>query len=243
MKPYETLNKEDKNRSIVFPDQDEELAEFMGILTGDGFINQYPERQAYLIEIAGNKLKDFNYLREFVSNLVKNLFNLTPKFYSRKDQNTIYLYIRSKGIFYFLKENGFPPGKKREIAAPKWIIKNPSFFGRFVCGVFDTDGYLCLKNKEGKKYPVLGLSSNSKTLLKQIQKFLKEYEITSYLDTRTVDSPRYKRILSYSKLQISGKRNITQFFDKIGSNNSRNITKYEEMNKLYGLGGNRTHNT
>ena len=52
----------DKRRGVTLPVKNRDLAEFMGILTGDGFINVYPARQEYVIEVSGNKLKDFEAL-------------------------------------------------------------------------------------------------------------------------------------------------------------------------------------
>ncbi len=230
----EKLNTADRIRNIVLPDRSVNLAEFMGILTGDGFMNYYEKRKAYLIEISGNKLKDRHYLEEFVSHIVAYLFNMKPAFYSIKNQNTICLIIRSKRILNFLKEQGFPLGRKREITPPSWIIENNLFFKKFIRGFFDTDGYLCLKNKEGKKYPVIGLSSKSEPLLIKIQQFLRELNIGSYLGNyKSNNNLRYKKEWVVYKLQISGRKNVHLFFDKIGSCNLRNQIKYKEM----GVGG------
>ncbi len=227
MKNYEILNKSDRKRRIKIPERHSELAELLGILTGDGFMNYYPKRQAYIIGIAGNKLKDLEYLENFTSKLIKNLFNLSPRLYLHKSQNTASLVFRSKSIFYFLEECGFPTGRKGEISIPKWILENPDFFKKFIRGVFDTDGHLCLKNKEGKKYPVIGITSKSKSLLFPIKEFLNSYGITSYLGSHRADTSNKKFIVN--RVQISGQKNIGLFFDQVGSNNPRNLMKYMEM--------------
>lgn len=234
---FKLLNQSDKRRKITFPEKNEELAEFMGILSGDGFINEYKTRQAYIIEITGNKLKDKDYLENFVVKMTKNLFNFIPKIYEKKNENTIRLVICSKGIFYFLKENYFPVGRKGEIVPPKWIINNSLLLKKFIRGFFDTDGYLCLKNKERKKYPVIGIVSKSKSLLTIMQDFLKSLGISSYLGSHSSNNnPRYEKSWIVYKLQISGNKNIKTFFKEIGSNNPRNLNKYNE----YGDRGNRT---
>ncbi len=222
---------------IVFPSRNEEFAELLGILTGDGYVGQYklPKRIISVIEIVGNKLKDFDYIRDFTSGIIKNLFNITPKLYTRENQNTVRLIINSKEIVNFLKEEGFPLGKKGSIVPPKWIIENSLFFLAYIRGIFDTDGCLANKNKEGKKYPVIGISSISKPLLNSIKEFLIKLNIFSYLGTRVVNSERYKKQLIEYKLQISGKKNIFLFFDKIGSSNKRNILKYREWMGVEGF--------
>lgn len=214
---------------IILPKRNEFLAEFFGILTGDGYINQYryPDRRVSVIEITGNKEKDFDYMKEYVCFLTKNLFNLTPNFYVRESQNTIRVIIYSKEIFDFIKKENFPLGNKGEIKIPKWIIEEKLFFKRFVKGFFDTDGCLCLKNKEGKKYPSIGLSSKSQSLLIRIKSFLARIKIPSYLGKRIKKDLK----LDY-KLEINGSKNVLLFFKEIGSNNIRNLTKYWEFLRM-----------
>ena len=119
---------------MTFPATNQELAEFFGILTGDGYIGEYQERQALIIGITGNKIKDSDYLNNIVSSMVKNLFNLEPKIYHIKNQNTLQLTICSKGIFHFLRENGFRSGRKGEIVPPLWITSNKNYMAYFVRG-------------------------------------------------------------------------------------------------------------
>lgn len=202
-------------------------------------ISQYqlPNRLISPIEITGNKLKDFEYIKDFTSGIIRNLFNIIPRFYIREGQNTVRLIINSKEIVSFLNEQGFPLGKKGNIIPPNWITNKSKFFLKYIRGIFDTDGYLVLKNKEGKKYPVIGISSISKPLLNSIKEFLNKLDISSYLGTRVINNKRYKKQLIEYKLQISGKRNIYLFFKKIGTNNPRNKIKYKEFNKIMGRVG------
>ena len=218
-----------ENKLSFSPYFSEDLAEFFGILTGDGYINQYnyPKRKVSVIEITGNKEKDFDYIQNYVYTLIKKLFDLTPNIYLRNDQNSIRAIIYSKEIFEFIKERGFPLGDKGEIKVPEDIMKKDILFRRFIKGFFDTDGCLCLKNKEGKKYPSIGLTSKSKSLLLLMQEFLKSKSITSYLGRRIKNNSK----VDY-KLDINGKENTILFFKEIGSSNLRNIAKYKELQEM-----------
>lgn len=226
-----------ERNKISFPEKCIGLAEFLGVLVGDGFMNYYQKRQAYLIEISGNKIKDLDYHLQHLHSLIRELFNFTPKIYYAKNQNTLRTIIRNKDIFYFLNDAGFKPGRKEELNLPQWVLENQEFINSFIRGVFDTDGYLCLKNKENKKYPVIGITSKSKHLLEEIKKAIEAHKISSYLGKETEVSPRYTKVLIKYKLQISGKKNVLLFFKKINSNNPRNIVKFNEMD---GSEGNRT---
>ena len=47
------LSRKDKKRNVILPKiHTKELAEFIGILTGDGYMNYYPSQHKYLLEIA-----------------------------------------------------------------------------------------------------------------------------------------------------------------------------------------------
>jgi intein/homing endonuclease len=225
------LNYSDKNRGLIFPEEGIKLAEFFGIMAGDGFLGHYPNRNTYSLGIFGNKIKDKDFIENFVAGLIQDLFNLTPKLRERKENNTLELLLNSKGMVFFLHSKGFPLGKKGGIEIPRWIKEDLSFFSSFIRGFFDTDGYLCFKNKEGKKYPVLGLSSISRNLLFDIKIFLESKGISSYLGKRIP-----KKGKEQFKLQISGKRNIHLFFKEVGSSNKRNSKKYLRMDNMGRLG-------
>jgi|SRR3989339_161261 len=220
------------NENIILPDKNEKLAELFGILTGDGYINYYPKRQAYVVEVCGNSIKDGNYLKGHFSKLTLQLFNFNLKFYYHKSQNVIRARILSKDIFNHINSLGFPAGFKGEIITPEWILEDEKLFKQYIKGLFDTDGHLCLKNKEGKKYPVIGITSKSKSLLEPIRNFLLSKGISSYLGTHNSKTKNKDSFSIVNRIQISGKKNIKLFFDLIGSNNNRNLNKYEELLKL-----------
>ena len=122
-----SLSLNDIKRGLKLPNyKSNELAEFFGALTGDGYIN-LNRKYNYIIEIAGNKELDENYLKNYLTELIKNLFNLTPIHLDRKDQNTAYLRIRSKGLFLYLLKNEFKKGRKGCIGIPVWIKNNDKF--------------------------------------------------------------------------------------------------------------------
>lgn len=125
MKITKVTSRYDLKRSIIFPKRNEDLAEFIEILTGDGYIGQYhlSDRIISSIEISANLSKDLDYIKNFVAPLVKRLFNLDPNIYSRNSQNTLRLIIYSKDIVKFINELGFPLGNKGFYFSTKMGIK------------------------------------------------------------------------------------------------------------------------
>ena len=230
----------DKKRNIKFPNKfSNELAEFLGVLTGDGYMNHY-NPYSYMIEIAGDKRLDKNYLKMHVSNLIWELFNFIPTVYIRKDQNTIYLRILSKGIFNFLTMVGFKNGRKEQIEIPKWVLKNDKYMFYFIRGLADTDYSLMLMNKSSKKsryYPIISFSNKSKVLIKEVGKYLKnkEFKISYTFDYLKKDKRGYNdsRI---SKLIIAGRKNLDKWMNSISFRNSRHLDKYKKYQLSKNMG-------
>jgi len=216
----------DKKRDIKLPKRNNDrLAEFLGILTGDGYMNVY-RNYDYIVEIAGNSKSDKNFLKCYVTNLMKELFNINPSYIERHNQNTAYLRIRSKVIFNYLLNKEFKRGIKGNIKVPEWIKENKQFTLAFIKGLFDTDGCISLKNKEGKKYPVISLTSKSKPLLNEIKRFLDSVGLMSCMFSYEDSNERYKTPTKVWKLEFNGHRRLNLWFEKIGSSNDRNLMKY-----------------
>ena len=224
-----SFSKIDIKREVQLPKKkNENLSEFIGILTGDGYMNNY-RKYDYVIEIAGHKNLDEDYLKNYVTDLSQELFNIKPFILYRKDQKTIYLRILSKAIYTYLKEIGFKEGIKGRIKIPLWIYNNTSFMKFFVRGLFDTDGSISLKNKEKKIYPVISIVSKSDLLLRKVSSFLKKQGITFYFCKEKVIKPRYKKPLITFRLQINGYKNLNKWFEIIGSCNQRHISKLDRL--------------
>ncbi len=224
------ISKKDVERGLILPkEHSKELAEFLGILTGDGYMGHY-RKYDYIVEISGNQLLDCEYIENYLSNLVKNLFNIKGCIIKRTDQNTMFMRIRSKGLFFYLKEIGFKGGYKNRIGIPVWITKNRKFLIFFIRGLFDTDGTLSLKNRNMKIYPVVSISSKSDLLMKKVQKFIKVEGISSHLAKDILKDKRYKKTPIVFRLQINGYKNCKSWIDLIGSNNPRILSKYKKAN-------------
>lgn len=220
----------DIERNIILPNKKtSELAEFMGILTGDGYMNHY-RKYDYNIDITGNKLFDSDFIEKYVFNLAKKLFNVNGCIIRRNDQNTVYIRIRSRAILFYLKEIGFKTGYKGRIGIPGWIKKDNAFLISFIRGLFDTDGTLCLKNRKIKIYPVVSISSKSDLLMKEVQNFAKKNGISSYLAKDVQNDKRFKKQVIVYRLQINGYKNSNNWLKLIGSNNERIKNRFKIAN-------------
>ena len=96
------FSKYDEKRGLTLPKEySKDLAEFWGIMAGDGYMNKYGQYFS-LAEIAGDSRLDREYLLLYVNHLIKRLFNINPSLCFKKNENTMYLRIMSKGFLEYL---------------------------------------------------------------------------------------------------------------------------------------------
>ncbi len=191
-----------------------ELAEFIGILFGDGYINKYGKYN-YVIEIAGHAENDLSYHQDFIHPLIHRLFSTKPKFKIRKDQKTLYTHIFSKNVYSILRESGMPEGKKTNLTVPEWIKNDIENFISFVRGFFDTDGSIILRKR--KQNSISFCSKNSELLI-QIKKFLESLGFFVCMNKEfRADKRGFKSTSHY--LRINRKAHIKRFAEKIESSN------------------------
>ena len=114
----------------------EDLAEFVGILLGDGSI------QKNQISITLHYLDDKEY-GEFVSSLAKKLFDVhVGKCFCKKSSVNRYLISRSRLVDFFVKKLDLKIGNKikQQVDIPIWIKQNKLYSIACMRGLFDTDG-------------------------------------------------------------------------------------------------------
>jgi len=226
---------ENNNKNLKLPQEHNELlAEFFGILTGDGYMNFYKKNYQYLIAISGDSRDEQEYLTKYVSRLINKQFNVKPHIRFHKDQNTMDLYLISKELFYFLESNGFKRGKKEQIGIPDWILSNENYLFSFYKGLIDTDFSLVLLNRNQKKYkyyPRISTNLKSKVLIQNLEIWFKKkgFPITTSYDQIHKDKRGFTSI--DNTLHINGRKNVAKFVDFIGFRNNKHLKRYEKYKK------------
>ena len=228
----------DLKRNICIPKKlTPKLAEFIGIVVGDGHIGYYKyvknnrSRTNYELRISGN-VKDSDYYLTHVNNLAYELFNMRFYKINPKNEESVMLYKNSKAIYYFFSECLKIPQRKDTISIPSCILEAPNDVkSSFLRGLADADFTLTIKKKEGKPYPFIQGVSKSKILINQVSLILKEWGInhTTFLDKYFYE----KRNISYEvkRININGVNNIKGWFNKIGFSNTRHRKTWEEFLK------------
>lgn len=190
--------------NISLPQFSEDLAEFVGILIGDGSLSKLN----YEITISLNSLYEMPYAI-YIKSLINKLFRISPRIYIQK--GTIRIRINSKALFNFLLQIGVPWGKKKK-EIPKWIGKRKEYIIGFVRGLIDTDGSIFLSSDK------CVLNFSSKELANETSKLL------------GMILGRYIRVLG-NNLNIFSLNAIKDYMKKVGSSNLKNIIKFREYLK------------
>ena len=197
-------------KDFTVPEFSEESAEMVGIILGDGALNDCQLR------ISLDRTVDREYAY-FVKRLMKRIFNESPSWVERKD-NTISLTLSGVGLVEVLEKIGLHRGNKvkQQVAIPDWILNNSRYRIACVRGLFDTDGglYFHRHSKWKDKRPYLGWSftNHSKPLIAGFR----ETMLACGLKSREIDK---KQLYMYSF------KKIVRYFEVIGSNNPKNWRK------------------
>jgi hypothetical protein len=126
-------------RILHVPAHSGDLAEFCGIMLGDGHLGT---RQ---LTITANIKTDAQYVA-YVQDLVEALFHYRPPRSQVKDHSVVDLYLTSTPLMRELPSIGLYSANKvkDQVGIPDWILSEIEYQQRFVRGFFDTDGSIYL---------------------------------------------------------------------------------------------------
>lgn len=208
-----------KNKShrkpAILPTKCNELAEFIGIMLGDGGIHT-----PWQATITVNWVADKDYA-EHVANLCYSLFNIYPSIYKRKKTNAAVIRLSSTSVVEYLIKLGLHRGNKLKqgLAIPEWIMRRRSYRLACVRGLVDTDGCIFMhKHKiKGKEYRNIGLTftSYSPELIEQVAEILAEVKIMPHITERHRDIYLYRADA------------VSRYLETIGTSNPRITSVYE----------------
>ena len=134
-----------KNR-FNYPAESPELAEFVGIMLGDGGTT----KDQIKITLDINVDKEYAFT---VRKMAKNLFGKDPSVYIRKEYNALTICLTGVDIVNYLVNKGLCIGSKikANIGIPEWIKINPAYSRRCIRGLVDTDGCLFMHKHRFKE--------------------------------------------------------------------------------------------
>lgn len=191
------------------PNASNELAEFFGIMMGDGGMTKYQ------ITVSLH-YKERQY-GEYVAHLMEKLFGVHPTIRRMKNVHT-YVLFRVELVKY-LNGLGLKVGNKirQNLDFPVWIKENKKYLAECLRGLFDTDGCLIrhsyVSNGKIYRYKKIDITSKSLPLLISMHNALTDFGIKN-------------RISRHYSIRIEAVDAVERFFEIIRSSNSKHFMKY-----------------
>jgi DNA-binding transcriptional regulator WhiA len=202
-------------------EKEERIAEFVGVMLGDGCIGIYDcknkgtvQKQYQLKVTLDSRNKQYT---DYVCNLMKEVIEVEPVVYYKKDENTVDIRtFRKERVLYALNEIGLkisPKWNRMEIPE-KYTKDKLNIF--VVKGLFDTDGSVTIFNNNGIKYPRIEIRMSPSPAQQQVIEILGKlgfnYKVQK-LERRKI------------KIRLSGKKELQKWFNIVGSSNQLYVNR------------------
>ena len=201
-------------KTIKKPRLSIELAEFIGIMLGDGGISNYQ------INLTFNAQTESEYT-SYVQKLIKKLFLISASITLRPLDNANRVVASSKNLVEFLERVGLEKSNKIK-NIPRWILDNRSYSIACLRGLVDTDGsFYSYRHKVFNKIYcnfAMSFTNYSKSLLRTVYKILKYLDFTPVIDSKHV--------------YLHKRKEIDRYFKEIGSSNLKHSQKYKNYLSL-----------
>lgn len=200
--------------SFKKPRFSKELAEFVGIMLGDGGMTKNQ------VKVTLHSIDDLEYSR-FVESLMKKLFDVKISRINRNDCEALDIVIsRIELVKFLVNKTGLNIGNKvkHQVDIPNWIIDSNSFKKECLRGLIDTDGCVIIHKYKSKgkeySYKKLSFTSRSLPLLNSVKNILTELEIKNRITKNNYE------------IRIEAENDVKKYFDIIGSHNSKHLARY-----------------
>jgi DNA-binding transcriptional regulator WhiA len=198
---FKKLNYCNKRNNIKIPKYSVELAEFFGVMLGDGHVSHFQ-----VVVSLGNKEENY---AKYVKSLLKKIFKTNVRI-SVRSGGYRDIYLGSVEITSWLLKQGLVFNKvKSQVDVPNWIFTKKSYCKTFIRGFFDTDGSV-YKLKYGVQ---ISFCNKSLPILKSLQLMLKKLEY----------SPSS---ISLYNMYLTRRKDVKRFFREIKPSNHKHIDRY-----------------
>ncbi|MHB1316944.1 MAG: LAGLIDADG family homing endonuclease [Minisyncoccota bacterium] len=208
-------------QKIKLPRKSKLLAEFIGILLGDGYISNY-----YVSVVLSSEEVEY---REYVKKVIHSLFGITPVIFRHKDKKAISIIVNRKLLVEFCQKVGFEKGNKvtHQVDIPQWIKENKPFARECIRGLVDTDGCFFTHSYKvnGKRYSYLKIAftSASTPLSLSVAQILTDNGFVVRMSSVRLNS-------NGRDIRIDDEKYVTKYIEEIGSHNSKHLDKIKQWN-------------
>lgn len=203
-------------KAIKIPKKSKVLAEFIGILLGDGHISQYQIGVTL-------SAKEKQYIH-YICGVIRKLFGVVPTIVRQKVAKAVTIVVSRKLLVNFCQEVGFEMGNKisHQVDIPEWIKENQAFTRECLRGLVDTDGCFFTHSYviSGKRYSYLKIAftSASTPLRLSVEKILINLGYSVRMSSIRVNS-------NGRDVRIDDAKFVAKYIDEIGSHNQKHLDK------------------
>lgn len=201
------------SKPIKIPKYSEKLAEFVGIILGDGGISKYQ------VAVTLNALDDREY-GDFVVRIVKHLFGVKPSIHKKRGCNANNIVVSRRELVKFCSEKlGLKIGNKvkQQVDIPQWIIKDKKFKAACLRGLVDTDGSVFTHSyRAGGKvysYKKISFTNLSQPLRMSVYDIMKEMGLNP-------------RLAQNKDVRLDSQEDVKKYFWLVSSNNPKHLKRY-----------------
>lgn len=194
--PEKKLKYRNHRDDVQLPKQSVRLAEFLGIMLGDGHMSHFQT----MVTLGSKELEYVEYVQELMQELFKVKATISIKKSGYRD-----VYIGSTLITKWLKGQGLVSNKvASQVGVPAWIMSEKKYMRAFARGFFDTDGSVY-----NLRFGVqISFTNKSAPLLLALQDMLRKLgyrvsEVSAYkvYVTRRADVERFFREIAPANLK------------------------------------------
>jgi DNA-binding XRE family transcriptional regulator len=196
---------------IKIPKKSKLLAEFVGIMLGDGNISRY-----HIGITLSSEEKKYS---QYVQKIIKKLFGVVPSVYKNKRCNAVKITVNRKSLVDFCQKISFEMGNKinQQVDIPIWIKENKIYSRECIRGLFDTDGCFFFHNYNvrGKKYSYLKIdfTSASIPLVLSVREILINLGFNVRISKNRQD------------VRIEDSKYVCKYIKEIGSHNDKHLQR------------------
>lgn len=207
-------------KKFPIPSFSKDLAEFVGIMLGDGGIT-YNQ-----ISVTLGYTTDKKYV-PYIRKLIHRLFQVQTSIYRTKVKDAIRIRASGVNLVKNLLILGLVQGNKikQQLDIPKWIQEKDTYIKACIRGMIDTDG--CVHRKvrresNGIEYRSIGITFCSYSKPLQLS-LINLFEVIGF-----------KVAISQETIYLCGEKQVKRYIKEIGFSNPKHLKRYQIFLKNYG---------
>ena len=199
-------------KHVSLPTPSELLAEFFGIMIGDGGMSRNQ------IMITLHSEDDLEYSK-FVSGMILELFGVSPGVTFRKNAKALTLFVSRVNLVRYLATLGLKIGDKlkQNLDIPNWITDTDQYAIKCIRGLFDTDGctftHSYIVNGKRYAYKKVSFTSASENLISSVYQILRNFGFNP-------------RVNKFREVRLESQADVKRYFELVNSSNPKHLKKY-----------------